>query len=101
MKKHLRQGKKSPYNEIASCNHNHAVNDGVCGLLCVSPEAFRELNDDIRCKHCETVYLKRRNIQRKLKGLKSVIVWNYENNTLTKENENLNRKEVIENEHEI
>ena len=72
MKTHLRMSKK--YNGLAICGHNTNTGSGYVPLFVVSPVDFK--NNDNTCKHCEKIYLKKRNEQRISKGLKPVATWN-------------------------
>lgn len=40
------------------------------------PSNFKKYSEDELCSHCKAIFLKRRNKQRKLKGLAPVSKWN-------------------------
>jgi hypothetical protein len=77
MKYHVRKSSVYPMDLMALCNHNMKNGRGfVPNMLCVSPKEFKALTKDEACKHCQKVFLKKRNIQRKKKGLHPVKTWN-------------------------
>jgi hypothetical protein len=71
MKTHLRNGKVNT--GLAKCGNNGRNYD--YGLHCVDPQEFKTIPSAKRCAHCEDVFLKERNRQRKLKGKKLVKTW--------------------------
>jgi hypothetical protein len=70
-KVHLRNGKINV--GLAKCGNNGR--NYAFGLECVGPQEFKAVPAASRCAHCEDIFLKERNRQRKAKGLRPVSVW--------------------------
>jgi hypothetical protein len=74
MKTHLRQGTDTYGRSVPACGLHQVVTrkGGVLNSVQVSPQLFKTTEPADRCVKCEAVFLRKRNEQRKGKGLPPV-----------------------------